>query len=820
VNNEPPRHRASGPFFPPDDGTVPQPHPSGQPDSEQPGQGQPGQGWPEQGQPGQGQPEQGQPGYGQQGQDQPGYGQPPWHGQQLGYGDPGYGQGQQGYGQEGAGQQSYGQQGAGQQGYGQQGHGPQPSFEPAPGPRNGYGPESGYGQQPGYGQDQRYGQTPGYGPQGGYGQDPRYGQQQGYGQDPRYGQRPGYEQQGQDQPGYGQPPWHGQQPGSGTAGPGQQGYGQQPGPHQSAVYGPRDYGSGDYAPPGYQPPAGNDGRAKHGGGGGRRRKRTMIALIAGAVAVVLVAAVVVYKVVAGPGAPATGFVPSGSTPAQDAAQITTAFLQAWQTDDYAKAANYTDHPAAAQAALTANARYLNLKKMTGSAGTVTAATSASATATTPQTVTFGVNDVVSTGTGAGALRGTWSYHSTLTAYQKTNSNVWFVAWKPDVIAPNLTATTHLAAAVAPPQVVSVTDASGNALTTYNDAGLNRISALLEKGAPPGQGKPGLNVQIETVKGQPVANSQAVVVAAQNIADLSTTISQQAENAARNAVAMHPKSAMVVIQPSTGKILAIANNAGQNDFALTAAVAPGSTMKVITSTALLSNGVLSADSPVACPSAFTVTGITYHNDQNESEPPGTPFSTDFAQSCNNAFSTQYQHLTGGASLAATAQKYFGLNQKWNIGLGDLSASYFNAPASATGSELAQEAFGEGQLIASPIAMASVAATVDNGTFKQPILVDGIKQLTATPLPAGTDSQLKEMMRDVVTSGTAAGLGFGPDVYAKTGTADIQGQDQPNSWLVAFDPSKDVAVGTLVVNAGYGAQFAGPEAAAFLSNYSGG
>jgi Penicillin binding protein transpeptidase domain/NTF2-like N-terminal transpeptidase domain len=782
VSNEPPRHSASGPFFPSDDGTVPQPHPSGQPDNEQPGQGQQGQG--------------------QQGQDQ-----------QLGYGDPGYGQGQQGYGQ---------------QGYGQQGRGPQPSFEPAPG----HGRETGYGQQGGYGQDQRYGQTQGYGQQG-YGQDPRYGQQ-GYGQDPRYGQQPGYEQQGRDQPGYGQQPWHGQQPGSGTAGYGQQGYGQQgygqqgygqqgygqqPGPHQSAVYGPRDYGSGDYAPPGYQPPAGNDGRAKHGGGGGRRRKRTMIALIAGAVAVVVVAAVVVYKVVAGPGAPATGFVPSGSTPAQDAAQITTAFLQAWETDDYAKAANYTDHPAAAQAALAANTRYLNLKKMTGSAGNVTAAT-ATATATTPQTVTFGVNDVVSTGTGTGALQGTWSYHSTLTAYQKANSNVWFIAWKPDVIAPNLTATTHLAAAVAPPQVVSVTDASGNALTTYNDAGLNRISALLEKGAPPGQGKAGLNVQIETAKGQPVANSQAVVVAPQNIADLATTISQQAENAARNAVAMHPKSAMVVIQPSTGKILAIANNAGQNDFALTAAVAPGSTMKVITSTALISSGVLTANSAVACPSTYTVTGITYHNDQNETEPPGTPFSTDFAQSCNNAFTTQWQHLTGGASLAATAQKYYGLNQKWNIGLGDLSASYFNAPASASGSELAQEAFGEGSLIASPIAMASVAATVDNGTFKQPILVDGIKQLTATPLPASTDSQLKEMMRDVVTSGTAAGLGFGPDVYAKTGTADIQGQDQPNSWLVAFDPSKDVAVGTLVVNAGYGAQFAGPEAAAFLSSYSGG
>ena len=113
------------------------------------------------------------------------------------------------------------------------------------------------------------------------------------------------------------------------------------------------------------------------------------------------------------------------------------------------------------------------------------------------------------------------------------------------------------------------------------------------------------------------------------------------------------------------------------------------------------------------------------------------------------------------------------------------------------------------------MASVAATVDTGTFKQPILTTTAKQVTAKPLPAATVAGLKQMMRAVVTSGTGAGLGFGPNVYAKTGTADIQGQDQPNSWLVAFDPTKDIAVGCLVVNAGYGAQFAGPEVASFLN-----
>jgi cell division protein FtsI/penicillin-binding protein 2 len=125
------------------------------------------------------------------------------------------------------------------------------------------------------------------------------------------------------------------------------------------------------------------------------------------------------------------------------------------------------------------------------------------------------------------------------------------------------------------------------------------------------------------------------------------------------------------------------------------------------------------------------------------------------------------------------------------------------------------FGEGAIIAYPLAMTSVAATVENGTFKQPIVVPGARQLAATPLPAGVDSQLREMMRDVVTEGTAEGLGFGPDVYAKTGTADGDGQEQPNSWVVAFDPNQDVAVACLVIDSGYGAQYAAPEVEHFLS-----
>ncbi len=530
----------------------------------------------------------------------------------------------------------------------------------------------------------------------------------------------------------------------------------------------------------------------------------ILAVVAG------IAAAIVIVVMPGTPAHTTGFIPTGSTPEQDAQQITAAFLKDWKAGELDPAARLTDHHVVAQTALANYAKYLHLRKLSGTTQSVTAVSASR------ESVTFAVNVKVADADGAQALTGNWSYHSKLTAYQKPNSNLWYIAWNPAVLAPNLTATTHLAAIRVAPQVTQVSDSSGTDITTYKDPGLTTIANLLEKQAPPGKGSPGLYVEIQNAKGTAIPNSQAAIIAPNNIANLATTIDARAESAARSAVAQHAQSSMVAIQPSTGKILAIANNAGFNDFALTAKVSPGSTMKIITSTALISKGIVSASSGVSCPLTYTVQGTTFHNDNNESEPAGTPFTTDFAQSCNNAFTQQWPHLSGGG-LAGAAKKYFGLNQDWNIGIPGVSASYFHAPADASGGELALEAFGQGALIASPLAMASVGATVSVGEFHQPILVSGTKQVTATPLSTSTDEQLKTMMRAVVTSGTAAGIGLGANVYAKTGTADIQGQEQPNSWLVAFDPTRDIAVAALVLDSGYGASVAGPEVVNFLSHY---
>jgi hypothetical protein len=556
-----------------------------------------------------------------------------------------------------------------------------------------------------------------------------------------------------------------------------------------------------------RPPRGRRGRR-----GRKRRKLRYVLVAAAAAAAAGIGAVLVLP--GGGSTQATGYLPTGSSAGQDAQQTARAFLRAWDAGDLRQAANYTDHPGAARAALTAFRTYLHLRKLTSTAG---AATAISPRSVAPrEKVIYAASASVAAANGAAAVSGTWRYHASLVAYQAKQSQYWYVAWAPADLAPNLTTSTHLDAVSVAPRVTSVTDASGNDLTGYGDAGLDNIAGRLETGAPPGHGSPGLDVEIQSRTGKPLVDTQAIVVAPRNVSGLATTIDAAAEQAARSAVDLHSNSSMVVVQPSTGKILAIANNAGFNDFALTAAVAPGSTMKTVTSTALFTEGVLNPASPVPCPKAFTIQGITYHNDQGESEPASTPFITDFAQSCNNAFSTQWEHLTNGR-LAETAREYYGLDQEWDIGIGSISASYFNAPASASGSELAQEAFGEGSLTASPLAMASIAATIASGQFRQPYLAAGGPLVTAKPLPATTDTWLKEMMRAVVTSGTAAPIGFGADVYAKTGTADINGQGQPNSWLIAFEPSSDVAVACLVVNAGYGAQVAGPEVKAFLDSY---
>ncbi len=534
-----------------------------------------------------------------------------------------------------------------------------------------------------------------------------------------------------------------------------------------------------------------------------RRKLAIAGGIGGAGVIALVAVLFLSGVIGSDRAAAPGFHPTAATPAAAARQTAEAFLTAWQNGHIRAAAGYTNHPAAAAAALTSykdglNLRALHLVAQSATAhGIVTFAVAATVGLPSTETVTA-----------------SWSYTSHLVAYARDGG--WWVRWNPELVAPNLTASEKIASFPVAPGADEVVDASGSNLTNSNDPGLDNISAALESSAPTGQGTPGIEVELVGPGDKPIASTALMLKHPVATGVVKTTIDPTVEAAAESAVQAYPNSSLVVIQPTTGDILAVANNDGFNDFALTARVAPGSTNKIITSTALFTTGLVSSPSQsVECPAQLVINGQTFTNDQGISEPAGTPFITDFAASCNNAFAQWYSQL-GASTLAQTAQKYYGLNQTWNIGVGP-GGPYYSIPSAAYNGELAQELFGQGELEASPLAMASVAATVDTGSFKQPIVVPGQAQLSATPLPGNVRQDLWQMMRAVTQAGgTAAGVfdGVSSAVYGKTGTADVTGQGQPNSWMVVFDPTLNVAVGCLVLDAGYGADFAAPEAANVL------
>jgi hypothetical protein len=508
----------------------------------------------------------------------------------------------------------------------------------------------------------------------------------------------------------------------------------------------------------------------------------------------------------------SGFQPTATTAAAAAAQTAQVFLTAWESGNFKQAASYTDNAAEAQSVLSAYSTGLNLSGLKITPGAATAAGAVSFS------VAAGTTTGGSSTNKATYAAGTWTYTSQLTAYKKDGG--WWIKWDPTLVAPGMTATTHPVALAVKPGAAKVTDASGGDLSASTQSALQDAAATIKQSTKATQGTAGLEIALEDASGNVVSGSKQVLSQAVSTATVKTTIDPTMETLATKAVSELPRSSMVVLRPSTGAILAVANSVGSDDTALTGTLAPGSSFKVVSTTGLLVSGLLPSgiNTQVGCPLVEDVQGVKIHNSTTSAnssagtedfEPNNTPFSTDFALSCNNAFTQWWQQMAGG-KLASAAQTYYGLNQQWDLGMGQ--GSYFYMPKHQSGSELAEEMYGQGQIEANPLTMASVAATVDTGSFHQPYLVSGLTDMaTATPLPSSVKSQLWSVMREVVTSGTADAVGFGSGVYGKTGTAeaDANKDHYPNGWMIVFDPSKDLAIAAEVTDSNFGAKTAGPE-----------
>src|SRR6478609_3132593 len=312
--------------------------------------------------------------------------------------------------------------------------------------------------------------------------------------------------------------------------------------------------------------------------------------------------------------------------------------------------------------------------------------------------------------------------------------------------------------------------------------------------------------VEDSDGAVVASDPAVQQAAE---DLVATVTGSA-------------SAIVAIRPSTGDVLAAASGPGGGGMstATLGLYAPGSTFKVASSLALLRAG-LTPDSTVTCPETATVDGRSFQNY------PGYPadalgditLRTAVAESCNTAFLTAAG--TAPQEALADAAEALGLVAGADLGF---AATLGEVPAEATGgTDHAASMIGQARVQATPLGMATVAASVAAGARVTPRLLLGTAGETATPAPdpaqpltTGEADALRSMMRAVVTEGGGDFLQDvpGPEVIAKSGTAQYGSGDdlQNHAWMIAAQG--DLAVAVFVETGDFGSTTSGPLLEAFL------
>ncbi len=329
------------------------------------------------------------------------------------------------------------------------------------------------------------------------------------------------------------------------------------------------------------------------------------------------------------------------------------------------------------------------------------------------------------------------------------------------------------------------------------------------------GQPGATITAVDASGAAV--STVATIRPRAGTPVQTSIDPPVQQAAEQALAAVQKdSALVAVNAATGQLLAVVSNtSGGFDLALDGAYPPGSSFKLLTTTALINSG-LTPSSPASCPPQLTVDGEVFHN--AEGTAPISDLLSAFAESCNTAFiGLATAHLTP-ADFTQTAALYR-LGTTPHLGLAAFGGS---VPAPSNEADLAATAIGQGQVLVSPLDMAMVAAAIDSGQVRAPRLVAGAPddRVPPTALPAAVVADLHTLMSQVVATGTASGTGLPAGTYAKTGTAQYgSGTPLPqDAWLVGFNndvlPGTDIAFAMVTVDGGEGGPTDGPVVAKFL------
>ena len=344
------------------------------------------------------------------------------------------------------------------------------------------------------------------------------------------------------------------------------------------------------------------------------------------------------------------------------------------------------------------------------------------------------------------------------------------------------------------------DLESPAMTGLPDAWLQELQA-----------SGGWSVEIDNPGAEPIEVAGAPMG---EVDDLVSTLEIRIQEAAQSAVDGSGQAAsLVAIQPSTGGILAVAQNSAadqQGPVSLEGRFPPGSTFKVVTTAAALESGVVGPDEIVPCPAQITVSGRTIPNDDDFALGE-VPLETAFARSCNTSQAVISDWLEPESMKNTAAQLGLGVGY-FVPGLSTYTGS---VPVTERGPGRVEAAIGQGEVLASPFGMAVMTASLaNNGQMILPQLISGMPAVandSPEPLPQNVVDTLRRYMEQTVQSGTATAANSIPGLAGKTGTAEV-GSGPAHGWFVAT--VGDIAVAVLIE----GADSSGPAvsmAANFLS-----
>jgi penicillin-binding protein A len=423
-----------------------------------------------------------------------------------------------------------------------------------------------------------------------------------------------------------------------------------------------------------------------------------------------------------------------------------------------------------------------------------------------------------------------------------------VAWRPHLVFPGLAPGEELDRNVEVPERAPILArdrtplAEGDGATRSSPVGGATLYVAGELGAPKGEqaaavqrrgfpattlvGKSGLELAFETrLAGQPGGELMAVggqggteaervlgSAAAVEGEPVRTTINPDLQEATAEALG-NTFGGVAVLDARNGNVLGLAG------IAFSSPQPPGSTFKVVTTVAALEAGVVDLNDTFPVETSTVVGGREISNAHDEAC--GGTFAQSFARSCNTVFAPLGPEV-GNDRLVKTSER-FGFNSPPT--LYDADATAITKPGESTiptsigtDLDLGVSAIGQGEVLATPLELASISQTIAAGGVRSPTPMVTEPELGPDAEPVKvTSGQIASTVRDLMVgvveggTGTAAGIP-GVEVAGKTGTAELgpapvspdeQGgepQQEQDAWFTAFAPAGNpkLAVAVLVAS----------------------